>query len=345
MTDEFNELNGFTSESEKTIEAHIEEIVNRRVAEILAAQAPAESIDNYVVPEGKVLVLRTSKYIRPDDLGNTNKVHFVIDDGTTSLPEKMDPDTWPVVSFHSRYDNVLRRAVDFVWPKEFGATVTLDEDFDPRPVCGKGLHGLLWGYGDESYLNFEEMNLCWQILEVDEDVIVHVEGDKVKFPGGRMILSTPDRHLAVQFLHRHAPVLPENQEAYDKAVGKMPRRVFSQDFQRNKRYENDTNCIETNLGPMSNLVSSRIKGSDLHAPVLDLDFPARTWESSTPGHTHLAMDVAIPWRKYKKFLKAAAKAGIIEEGYYRASVDRGGSYLRLPWVKKWKTEQNASTFD
>lgn len=86
----------------------------------------------------------------------------------------------------------------------------------------------------------------------------------------------------------------------------------------------------------ANLISSKLAypGSDLHAPALDVDLPVECYESSTPGHYHIFIDVPIPWRKYKKMLKAMAKAGVIEEGYYKASIKRKATYLRKKGVMK-----------
>ena len=41
----------------------------------------------------------------------------------------------------------------FQWPMEVGAIVTAP-DWNPKPVCGGGLHGLLNGGGDASHLSF-----------------------------------------------------------------------------------------------------------------------------------------------------------------------------------------------
>jgi hypothetical protein len=82
------------------------------------------------------------------------------------------------------------------------------------------------------------------------------------------------------------------------------------------------------------VVSSQIVGTDEHIPMLDIDMDAVLLPSSTPGHHHLYIDKPIPWKKYKNLMKALADAGIIEEGYYTASVKRGYSALRMQGVKK-----------
>jgi hypothetical protein len=71
-----------------------------------------------------------------------------------------------------------------------------------------------------------------------------------------------------------------------------------------------------------------------HTPLLDIDMPAALIPSSTEGHYHLYIDKEMTWREYKRFLKAMMKAGIIEKGYYKVSVKRKATQLRLPWIKK-----------
>lgn len=71
-----------------------------------------------------------------------------------------------------------------------------------------------------------------------------------------------------------------------------------------------------------------------HRPVLDLDFPAYVVPSSTDGHCHLYLDRAMSWETYRTLLHALAAAGVLEQGYVGASVDREHTTVRLPWVKK-----------
>jgi len=83
----------------------------------------------------------------------------------------------------------------------------------------------------------------------------------------------------------------------------------------------------------ANIISSEI-GQGLHTPVLDIDIHAALVPSSTKGHYHLYLDSPLTWRKYKRLLRALKRAGIIEPGYYKASVSRHATDLRLPWVRK-----------
>lgn len=81
------------------------------------------------------------------------------------------------------------------------------------------------------------------------------------------------------------------------------------------------------------VISSRLRTiEDLHAPALDLDLPCRLLPSKTPGHFHLYIDVPMPWKRYRKLMKAMVKAQLVEEGFYKASVHHKASDLRVPEV-------------
>lgn len=73
-----------------------------------------------------------------------------------------------------------------------------------------------------------------------------------------------------------------------------------------------------------------------HALVLDIDMPTWLMPSTTPGHYHLYIDVpgGIPHEKWTALMVALRDAGVIEHGYMGASLDRGWSCVRLPWVAK-----------
>ena len=63
--------------------------------------------------------------------------------------------------------------------------------------------------------------------------------------------------------------------------------------------------------------------------------PCRVVESSTPGHYHLYIDQRMRWGEYKDLLKALHKAGLIESGFYDASIRNHATMLRPPWVRTW----------
>ena len=68
----------------------------------------------------------------------------------------------------------------FIWPKKGLVTCP---DWEPSPKCGHGLHGLLWGEGDASMLDWEE-GAQWLVVGIDE--WVEIDG-KVKTPRGNVV--------------------------------------------------------------------------------------------------------------------------------------------------------------
>ena len=81
-------------------------------------------------------------------------------------------------------------------------------------------------------------------------------------------------------------------------------------------------------------VSSIIPGKNMHAPILDIDVPAALVPSSTPGHSHLYLDVPMTWRQYKRLLKALARAGVIEKRWAKVSIQDRNTTLSVPWLTK-----------
>lgn len=57
----------------------------------------------------------------------------------------------------------------FRWPLEVGAVVTAP-DWDPKPECGHGLHGLPWGEGKASLLDWSP-SAIWIVFETDYVVV------------------------------------------------------------------------------------------------------------------------------------------------------------------------------
>lgn len=84
-----------------------------------------------------------------------------------------------------------------------------------------------------------------------------------------------------------------------------------------------------------NLYQSTLVDNPLmHAPTLDIDVPCYLVESTTPGHFHLYIDVAMRWEQYAQLLVAMRKAGILNAGYVDLSLQRGATHLRKPEVHK-----------
>jgi hypothetical protein len=90
----------------------------------------------------------------------------------------------------------------------------------------------------------------------------------------------------------------------------------------------------------ANVVTSRYVGFDGEGPdhkvVIDLDMDAALIPSTTPGHHHLMINKTLSWEDYSFLLKALETVGIIEKGYYKASIIRGATVIRTPWTKKEK---------
>lgn len=94
------------------------------------------------------------------------------------------------------------------------------------------------------------------------------------------------------------------------------------------------------------LLTSALVGPDgaatgYHTPAIDIDFPVRARQTDTPGHYHLLIDKPLTWEKYKKLLDALVEAGLVQEGFRDASVKRGASSLRLPWIHKTEITDTA----
>ena len=106
------------------------------------------------------------------------------------------PQTAPTITFKSY---ALRTcAADmtshggFQWPTEGRVEAP---DWDPRPQCGNGLHGLLMGKGDGSLCDWSS-DAKWLVVGIDE--WVDLDG-KVKFPAAT-VLYVGDLHGAAQML-------------------------------------------------------------------------------------------------------------------------------------------------
>ena len=69
----------------------------------------------------------------------------------------------------------------FPWP-EIGPVAA--PDWNPEPICGGGLHGLLDGCGDALLLCWDA-DARWLVVEVDEWVAI--DDAKVKAPAGRVV--------------------------------------------------------------------------------------------------------------------------------------------------------------
>lgn len=87
----------------------------------------------------------------------------------------------------------------------------------------------------------------------------------------------------------------------------------------------------------SNLIGS-LTDKGTHMPVLDIDFPCELVPSSTEGHYHLYINREMTWPQYQDLLEALSVSGVIEDGYYRAAIHQGGTFVRKPGIKKSEAE-------
>ena len=82
----------------------------------------------------------------------------------------------------------------FRWP-EVGPVAC--DDWLPSAKCGNGLHGLLWGEGDATLLDWSPKAI-WKVVAVEDAEMVSL-GGKVKFPRG-VVLFSGSRFDATSFL-------------------------------------------------------------------------------------------------------------------------------------------------
>lgn len=79
-----------------------------------------------------------------------------------------------------------------------------------------------------------------------------------------------------------------------------------------------------------------------HVIMLDIDHPAILIPSSTPGHHHLIVNKVLGWSDYRDLLDTMGEVGLIEPGFRDASVERGETFLRPPWIRKGCEAHDAS---
>lgn len=107
-----------------------------------------------------------------------------------------------------------------------------------------------------------------------------------------------------------------------------------------RQSKNRTQVLETNM-PWEdtayeqdpNLVAS-ITHDGRQMMILDMDFPHHIEPSTTPGHSHLYLDVPMTKLQWFLLMCALKYAGVIELGFFVWSVRRGGNFVRLPGATK-----------
>ena len=91
----------------------------------------------------------------------------------------------------------------FTWPKKGKVSCP---DWKPTQKCGNGLHGLMWGVGDGTLLNWSE-DAVWILVRVKELACVDLDG-KVKFEKGHVVYSGP-RDGAIEIILGLRPGIPD----------------------------------------------------------------------------------------------------------------------------------------
>ena len=92
-------------------------------------------------------------------------------------------------------DANLKSHNDFQWPEKGEVSCP---DWDPKPECGNGLHGLLNGKDKGSYLLDWDLGAKWLVVSVNPKDIVDLD-DKVKFKEG-IVVHCGDRKSATDFI-------------------------------------------------------------------------------------------------------------------------------------------------
>jgi len=95
---------------------------------------------------------------------------------------------------------------EFKWPKLGSVSCP---DWDPKPECGHGLHGLAKGEGSYGLLNSENHSALWQVVEVSDTPknLIHLtDGGSVKCKFNRgTVVYTGDKDIAVQMVKDRHP--------------------------------------------------------------------------------------------------------------------------------------------
>jgi len=87
----------------------------------------------------------------------------------------------------------------FRWPESGPVEAP---DWDPTPTCGGGLHGLAWGVGDGSLLDWSA-EARWLLVEVAAADVVELDGN-IKFPRG-VVVACGARDVVLAELEQRAP--------------------------------------------------------------------------------------------------------------------------------------------
>jgi hypothetical protein len=118
----------------------------------------------------------------------------------------------------------------FTWPRQ---GLVECPDWNPRPECGHGLHGLPWGNGDWSLLSPAD-DAVWQVVEVDTELLVDIDGKKSKFPRGNVIFSGSRVDAVIRVLCGAEAMSFAHQaaEAWGEKIGNSSTAASSGDYSK-----------------------------------------------------------------------------------------------------------------
>jgi hypothetical protein len=155
----------------------------------------------------------------------------------------------------------------------------------------------------------------------------------------RLKLPKPVKHKSPpQRIYLYSSKVDMTEEGLNALKEYVASQSNSNEYDINITLENgeklyDYKVISPENSHGANLISSRCT-SGKHAPVIDIDVPMYVVPSSKLGHGHLYIDKEITWAQYTRILKALTSAGIVEEGYLEASMERGFTAVRPIGITK-----------
>jgi hypothetical protein len=101
-------------------------------------------------------------------------------------------------------------------------------DWNSRPECGGGLHGLIWGEGNWSLLR-PDFDAKWQVIEVEDspENIVRIDAEKIKFHRGEVIFTGEMSKAVTMVLCGSQAFQRAYEQAKDKAEGDSSKAASS----------------------------------------------------------------------------------------------------------------------
>ena len=241
--------------------------------------------------------------------------------------------------------SALSKARELEWA--LGHEVEADEDADR---ITDALLGSVQQQEPELIEQVPEFARSHNLYTFSKQKAVEEKLKDLKWPGQ---LATPEEHKAYwEKIQEQERTLTERRLGkafkWEKLLGPELLKSTQKLLKKNKSEDTYDEGFYTKIPDEAASVSdaeliASLNANGKHRPMLDIDFPAAVIPSSTEGHCHLYIDKELEWKDYKKLLNLLADLGIIEHGYRGASLARGYSALRLPWIKKDEKDKAVTT--